>query len=114
MKVTFKGGLELSAKLMRNAKMEEVKQVVRTNGAEMNQRMARNAVFVKGYSTGATRRSITLNLSNNDLTATVKPGTHYSVYLEYGTRKMEKQPFVGPSFNAQKVKFISDLKRLVR
>ncbi|EKB54463.1 HK97-gp10 family putative phage morphogenesis protein [Facklamia hominis] len=114
MKVTFKGGTELSAKLMRNAKMEEIKQVVRTNGAELNRGMVRNAVFVKGYSTGATRRSITLNLSNGDMTATVKPGTHYSVYVEYGTRKMAAQPFVKPSFNAQKNKFISDLKRLVQ
>ncbi|OOL82128.1 hypothetical protein BWX42_00145 [Dolosigranulum pigrum] len=78
----------------------------------MNQKAVRNAVFTRGYSTGQTRRSIALNRTGG-LEARVKPGTDYAVYVEYGTRFMSAQPFMRPSFNAQKVQFLSDMRRLV-
>jgi len=109
----FKGLEELGAKLSRIKNMQAAKNIVKTNGAELNSKMVRNAVFTKGYSTGQTRRSITLEIRNDGTAAHVKPTTEYAPYLEYGTRYMSAQPFVGPAFNAQKEIFKSDLRELV-
>ena len=76
--------------------------------------MKKNAQFKKGYSTGTTRRSITLQLTDNGYTAQVRPTTHYAAYVEWGTRFMTAQPFVRPSYQSQKRKFIDDLKRLMK
>lgn len=113
-KVFYLEGLEkLSNKLKKNIKMADVKRVVSTNGAELTNKMTRSANFVKGYQTGTTKRSIQLSKEDSGFTAIVEPGTEYSPYLEYGTRKMEAQPFVGPAFNEQKEIFKKDMKKLV-
>ena len=50
-KVFYLEGLEkLSNKLKKNIKMADVKRVVSTNGAELTNKMTRNANFVKGLS----------------------------------------------------------------
>jgi HK97 gp10 family phage protein len=36
------------------------------------------------------------------------------MYLEYGTRFMDAQPFVRPAYNEQKAKFIRDMNKLTR
>ncbi|MGX7349984.1 HK97-gp10 family putative phage morphogenesis protein [Dolosicoccus paucivorans] len=113
-RIELKGATEIQVHLKKAISKELIKQVVRTNGADLNAVMVRNAVFVRGYSTGATRRSITLSLDDGGLTARVKPGTHYSVYVEYGTYKMTPQPFVRPSFNTVKTRFISDIERVMK
>ncbi|NHJ18497.1 hypothetical protein ET008_06280 [Lactococcus garvieae] len=46
--------------------------------------------------------------------APVGPYANYASYLEYGTRKMAKQPFIKPSFNIQKEVFKRDLERLMK
>lgn len=114
LKIKWHGDKELRQKLIKNAELSLAKQIVKTNGAEMQQKMVKNAVFTKGYSTGATRRSITGERADNDLTYKAGPHTEYSPYVEYGTRKMAAQPFVRPAFNSQKEKFKEDMDRLVR
>lgn len=111
----------LLKKLKKNATMDDVKKAVTINGGELENRMKRNAVFKGHYRgkrfikpTGATKRSINLKIDSNGLKARVAPTTHYSSYLEYGTRKMSAQPFVKPSYDVQKRKFISDLKRIMK
>lgn len=105
---------ELQAALKKNATMEDVKKVVRHNGSEMHQKIVNNADFTRGYATGATKRSIGLEITDGGLTAEVEPKTEYSPYLEYGTRFMDAQPFVKPGYNAQKGKFKSDMQKLVK
>ncbi len=112
--ITITGLDELQAKLKRNVKMEDVKTVVKYNGAQLDQKMVKNAKFNKGYQTGITKRSIKMTMSDAGFTSTVEPTTEYSPYLEYGTRFMEAQPFVKPSLNEQKVKFKSDLAKLMK
>ncbi|MCC8039164.1 MAG: HK97 gp10 family phage protein [Bacteroidales bacterium] len=112
--ITWTGLNELRQAIEERCNTQAVQTVVKKNGAGLQTKMQRNAVFVKGYSTGATRQSIGLSLSDGGMTATVQPGTYYSPYLEYGTRYMSAQPFVGPSFNSQKVLFLNDLQKLVR
>lgn len=112
--IKINGIEELQAKLKKNVNMDDVKTVVQHNGGELDNTMKREAgaAFVKGYSTGDTARSITLTMSDGGLTATVAPGTEYSMYLEYGTRFMAAEPFVKPAFEIVKPKFLEDLKKL--
>lgn len=93
--------------------MRKVKEIVKKHGASLNQQMVKNAVFKGGYSTGETKRSINLLTQNAGLMVRVKPLTKYSPYVEYGTRFMDKQPFVKPAFQQVKKEFVKDLKKLV-
>lgn len=111
MSVTFSGDKELLNALEKMARTEVYKEVVKKNGAALQRTAQRKAVFKKGYSTGATKRSIKLDLASNGLRAVVKANTNYSGYLEVGTRKMEAQPFMQPAFNEIQPKFIDDLRR---
>lgn len=111
MSVTFSGDKELLNALEKMARTEVYKEVVKKNGAALQRTAQRKAVFKKGYSTGATKRSIKLDLVSNGLRAVVKANTDYSGYLEVGTRKMEAQPFMQPAFNEIQPKFIDDLRR---
>lgn len=111
MSVTFSGDQELINALEKMARTEVYKEVVKKNGAALQRTAQRKAVFKKGYSTGATKRSIKLDLASNGLRAVVKANTDYSGYLEVGTRKMEAQPFMQPAFNEIQPKFIDDLRR---
>ena len=105
---------KLQKALKNNYDLSDVKKVVKSNGAQLQQKMQREAVFIHGYSTGTTKRSIGIELADGGYTAIVAPRTEYAAYVEYGTRFMEAQPFVRPAFDVQKVKFISDLKRLMK
>lgn len=111
MSVTFSGDKELLNALEKMARTEVYKEVVKKNGAALQRTAQRKAVFKKRYSTGATKRSIKLDLASNGLRAVVKANTDYSGYLEVGTRKMEAQPFMQPAFNEIQPKFIDDLRR---
>lgn len=111
MSVTFSGDKELLNALEKMARTEVYKEVVKKNGAALQRTAQHKAVFKKGYSTGATKRSIKLDLASNGLRAVVKANTDYSGYLEVGTRKMEAQPFMQPAFNEIQPKFIDDLRR---
>ena len=113
-KIELKGWDKLEKQLKKNCEMRDVQRVVKRNGAEMAEKMVRNADFAKGYQTGATKRSITTEIQDNGFTAVVEPGTEYSPYLEYGTRFMDAQPFVRPAYNEQVIKFKSDMQKLVR
>lgn len=106
----------LKNKLNLIAKKDAVKQIVRRNGAELQRGIVRNATFTKGFSTGATKRSVSTNLTflDNGLTAKTGPTTEYAGYVEKGTRKMAAQPFVLPAVKAQKEKFRQDLEELVK
>ena len=90
--IKITGIKELEAKLKKNATLDDARTVVKKNGAELQTLMTRNAVFVKGYSTGATKRSIRCTFTDLNLTATVEPTTYYSPYPEYGTRFMSPSP----------------------
>lgn len=113
-KIKVTGLDKLEKALKDNVTMDDVKKVVRHNGAEMQTRMQGKADFKKGYQTGTTKRSIGLEIVDSGFTAEVEPKTEYSPYLEYGTRFMDAQPFVRPAYNEQKEKFKKDMQKLVR
>lgn len=108
-------GLErLEKKLKLNCTMDDVKKVVRKNGADLQQAIQENADFTQGYQTGTTKRSVDLQIEDGGMTASSGPTTEYHPYVEEGTRFMEAQPFIKPGYNEQKVKFKSDMNKLVR
>lgn len=113
-KVKIEGLDKLQKALKDNVTLDDVKRVVRHNGSGMQKKMQAKADFTKGYQTGTTKRSIGLEITDGGFAAEVEPTTEYSPYLEYGTRFMEAQPFVGPAYNEQKAKFKRDMERLTR
>lgn len=52
-----------------------------------------NAVFVKGYSRGHLKRSITSGQAEKGIGAHIKSPAYYSGWVENGTRYMDAQPF---------------------
>lgn len=113
----------LSKKLKRNATLNDVKTVVKNNTAELTKEMQResqrvltghweNGKFVNP--TGATKRSITMEISTGGLRGHTGPKTEYAPYLIRGTRFMAKRDFFLPPFMKQKIKFRSDLERLMK
>lgn len=117
----FKGIDELIKHMQKNVSLEDVKKVVKKNGADLTKVMQEKAQF-RGHwqgntfvhPTGFTRRSIRMWLHDGGFTAQVGPQSFYSPYLEYGTRYMDAQPFVRPAFNYQKLIFIKEMQRLVK
>ena len=71
----------------------QARNVIQKNGAELQKdvqsRMTKSGAYVKGYSTGNTRRSTTLSIEDSGMTAIVAPNSEYFPYVEYGTRFME-------------------------
>lgn len=113
-KIKIEGLDKLQKKLKQNYTMNDVKRVVRKNGADLQTNMQSKADFKKGYQTGTTKKSVVLEITDSGFTAESGPTTEYSEYVELGTRFMEAQPFVTPAFNEQKEKFKSDMQKLVR
>lgn len=104
------GGLkELQVHVAAGMDLDPVREVVKMNGAELQQKVMRNAPV----DTGALKRYIMLSIMDGGLTARVNPLMNYSSYPEYGTRFMAAQPYIRPAMNAQKQQFKSDLKRLM-
>ena len=113
-KLHVEGLKELQKALKDKVTLDDVKHVVRKNGSDLQSNMQSKADFKKGYATGATKRSIGIEIQDSGFAAEVGPTTEYSSYLEYGTRFMEAQPFVRPAYEEQKQKFESDMKKLVK
>lgn len=87
-----------------------IQRIVKKHGAALQQKEMR-AVPVD---TGTLKRSIMLDISGNGRTAVVEPTASYASYVEYGTRFMNAQPYVRPSYNAQVTLFKADLNNLVK
>ncbi|AZF91004.1 tail completion or Neck1 protein [Streptococcus phage CHPC931] len=95
--IKFEGLDEMAQSLLKNASPERRSKVLRKYGSKLKEAAIKRAQFNKGYSTGATRRSITLEAGSDR--AVVEALTNYSGYLEVGTRKMEAQPFMRPALD---------------
>lgn len=112
--IQIKGLDKLQKALKDNVTLNDVKRVVHQNGSELQTKMQQNADFTQGYQTGATKRSIGLEITDSGFTAEVAPTTEYSSYVNYGTRFMNAQPFVTNAYNEQKEIFKKDMQRLVK
>ena len=119
-KISFKGLNKLEKKLIENAKMDDVKKVVRDNGLTLQGNAVKNAgeiTFNKGYFTGNLKQDVAGNgfkLSDSGLTAKVGSSVEYAPYLEYGTRFMEAEPFLKDPFEQAKKEFKADIDKLAK
>lgn len=119
-KISFKGLDKLEKKLIQNAKMDDVKKVVKDNGLTLQGNVVKNAgetTFNKGYFTGNLKQDVAGNgfkLSNGGLTATVGTSVEYGAHLEYGTRYMEAEPFLKAPFEQIKNEFKADIYKLAK
>ena len=120
-KIKLEGMEKLQVKLKKNVQMSKVKQIVKDNGAALQEAAQRKAPVgtpqstgIPGYVGGTLKRSIVLEIRDGGLTAEVEPTAEYATYVEHGTRFMNAQPYMRPSYNQQKEKFKSDMKKLVR
>lgn len=111
--IEVKGTEKLIDALKVAIEKEAIKGVVKKHTANLQKKAVVKAQFKKGYSTGATRRSITSSLEDGGLVGKVKAGTEYSGYLEKGTRKMEAQPFMRPALDEVEPAFMSDLREVM-
>ena len=73
--IRIEGLEELQKQLKKNANLDDVKKVVRQNGSELHRKIQRKADFKKGYQTGATKRSVSLEIKDGGLTAESGPQT---------------------------------------
>ena len=115
--IKIEGLDKLEKQLRKNITLKEVKDTVRLNGAELQEKIIRNADFKKGYQTGATRRSVSdagLVFSDGGLTVESGATMEYDGYLEEGTRFMRAQPFVKPAGEEQEKIFEADMRKLVK
>lgn len=113
-KIRLEGLDKLQKALKQNVTMDDVKEVVKHNGAQLQKKIMSNADFTEGYQTGTTKRSVSLEIKDGGFTAEAGPETEYSPYLEYGTRFMDAQPFIHPAWAEQSAKFKRDMQKLVR
>lgn len=118
---------KLSKKLERRQYQNKAKTIIQRNGAELSDKTKNNMsqvytghyewkkgkgkVFVKP--TGATSKSVTVQIKNGGYSASVGAHTEYSPYLEMGTRFMAKRPALIPAFRTQGQIFIKDLKNIM-
>lgn len=89
-KIKLEGMEKLQVKLKKNVQMNDVKRIVKSNGAAL-QESAQRKVPVD---TGNLKRSIGLEIRDSGLTAEVEPTAEYAAYVEYGTRYMNAQPYM--------------------
>ena len=62
--------------------------------------------------TGALRNSISATIAIGGLSAEIGPTVHYAPYLEYGTRRMPPQPYMGPAADRRAEAFVQAVEQL--
>ena len=115
-RVKITGVKELKAALQGNVSRfpNEVEQIVTKHGAGLQDQTQSNmdSTYTAGYSTGATKRSVTLERSR--FKAEVQPHTSYFPWLEFGTRYMARRPTLGPAFSKIEPQFRRDFNNLFK
>lgn len=96
--------------LKKSANLDDVKNVIKVNGSEMQ----KNAMRKAAVDTGFMKRGIVLSFEDGGLTARVTSMAAYSAFVNYGTRFQNSQPFMTPAFYEQRIKFVADMKRLMK
>lgn len=118
MQIKLQGARDLQVKLRKRPQLlaTKVRPIVKRNAAQLKSKTISNMneAYSAGYSTGATARSITNELSQAGMTATIAPHTEYFPYLEYGTRFMAARPTLKPAFAYQSILFINQLKAVMK
>lgn len=114
--IRLTGIRELQQAIKKREDLTPVRRIVAKHGALLQNKTVSNmnAAYTAGYSTGATARSVTNEIGDDGMSATVAPHTEYFAYLEYGTRFMSAKPTLKPAFAYESIKFVNDLQKLMK
>ena len=125
-KVKIEGIEVLQKQLKKNMSKDEVKRLIRSEGAKPQGKAMREADFKGHYEweagkgmvfkpqTGNLRRNIQLDIVDGGMTAEVYSTAEYAPYVELGTRFMEAQPYLKPALEKQKSSFQKEMRKLVK
>lgn len=117
-KISFQltGVKELQQAIEKRKDLTPVKMIVAKHGTLLQRKTISNmnAAYTAGYSIGTTARSVTNDIGDGGLSATIAPHTEYFPYLEYGTRFMSARPTLKPAFAYQSIQFVNDLQKLMK
>lgn len=125
-KVKIVGMEKLEKQLRKNIALNDVKKVIRHNGAQLQEGAQREADFRGHYEyekgkglvfvepSGNLKEKIELDIEDSGMTAEVTPKAEYSAYVELGTRFMDAQPYLKPAFEKQVPKFKQDMLKLTK
>lgn len=108
--IKIEGLDKLQKHLKKQCTLEDVRNVVKMNGAELQNKAMRTAPV----DTGTLKRSIGLEITEAGMTAEVEATAEYAPYVEYGTRFMKAQPYIRPSLEEQKKSFENDMSKLLK
>lgn len=92
------------------SKREAVSRIVATTA----KRVEAQAQALAPVDTGRLRDSIHTDIDTGGLGATVGTAVNYAVYQEFGTRYMDAQPFLFPSWEMYKKPFVNDIKKALK
>lgn len=106
----FTGVNLLENKLKKNATMEEVREIVNRNGADLTKGAQRKAPVDTGY----LKRYIIMQIASGGLMSKTLSGAEYSGYVNYGTRFMAAIPYMTTAYRVQRDVFLHDMRRLVQ
>src|SRR5699024_500393 len=107
---TMAGIEEISGKLKKNVRLDDVKRAVLTNGAELT----RNSQRLAPVDTGRLAGSINLSLEDGGLTALTRDGAHNGKYVDLGTRLPRQDGVMASCFAVQSQKCERDMSMLVK
>lgn len=110
MGIKLVGADKLEKALRNKAKLAAAKQIVKNCGSKLQKGAENNAPV----DSGTLKRSITIEIEDDGLTAVIAPHTDYAAYVEYGTRYMAAQPYMRPAYEKAKAEFKSKMEELVR
>lgn len=114
--IQIQGLDKLTRKLIKNQALNEAKEVIKKNTAQMHEKTISNMIgtYTKGYRTGNTEDNTTFEIEDGGLSGVQTTNTDYIEYLEKGTRYMAAEPTIKPAFDAQKVVFKKEMEDLVK
>lgn len=114
--IKLTGIRELQQAIEKREDLTPVKVIVANHGGKLKAKTISNmnAAYTAGYSTGVTAGSVTNEIGDGGLSATVAPHSTYFSYLEYGTRFMSARPTLKPAWAYEAVQFVNDLQKLMK
>lgn len=64
--------------------------------------------------TGALRDSISASITGGGMQAVIGPTVSYGVFVEFGTRRMRPQPYMGPALTSHEPMFTRAVESLIQ
>ena len=88
-----------------NELADEVKDAITASAQAM-------ADKARQKSKGELQQSVTAQIADDGMSATISANEPYAPYVEYGTHKMGAEPFMNPAFEEEAPQFINALKKI--